>query len=169
MRKSITIFFLFYTAIGFIASLIIHFLLFFGFSLYKESPSLWLIMHLSIFVGYIGLYLLRKPGRELKAEDYTKDLGRLMLVITILFVLLVPYTIINFFYYQSVLKHGYPDRVNGQYLLVLEHGQKPKVLTEEEFARAETYQARKTSGHWMLAHLFPLMLLYMNYKLEGDE
>lgn len=170
MRKSITVFLVLYTAIGFVASLVIHFLLYFGFSLYKESPLLWMVMHLSIFVGWIGLFLLQKfGGGKFEPDIYTREAPKPLVLMTILFVVFVPYALINFFYYQSVLKEGYPDKVDGQYVLVLQHGQKPKKLTEEEYARAEIQQARKTSGHWMIAHLVPCMFLYMNYKFESDE
>ncbi len=39
---------------------------------------------------------------------------------------------------------------------------------EEEYAVAEIQQARRTSGHWMVAHLLPCMMLYVSYKFESD-
>src|SRR5438105_5736687 len=163
MRRSITLFVIIYTIIGLLVSLIVHFSLYFGLSLYYWSPTLWLIMQVGVFGGLVGALVL-KPGERLPKDVDDQKAPKLFWAMIILSVFFFFYTPFNFFYCEDKLKEGYPDIVDGQRMLVLYHGAPPQQLTFEQFRQAELYQARKTSGHWMLVQLLTLMMLYKSYK-----
>jgi hypothetical protein len=163
MKRSLTLFLLIYTSIGLLASLIVHFLLYFGISLYEAAPSLWLAMQFGVLVGLVGLFLL-KP-----ANNFPKGLGditapRLFVAMVFLACFFFFYTPVNFFYCQDKLKEGYPTTMDGQPVLFLYHGAPPQRLTPDQFREAKLYQARKTSGHWMIVQMLPLIALYQSYK-----
>jgi hypothetical protein len=164
MRKSINLFFLIFTMVGLLASIIVHFSLYFDFSLYEASSNLWLTMQLAIFGGWIGGILLRNSS-----GTFPGDLGRgrapkLLIVLGALFVFSFSYAWINFHYCDDKLKSGYPYIVEGQRFLYVPRGNHYLTLTVEQFHEAELYQARKTSGHWMICHLIPCMVFYERYK-----
>ena len=165
-RRTITLALLLYTTAGFVASAAVHFLLYFGFNLSEASPPLWLFMHVSVVGGWVGIYFLQRGGERF-GRDISRERAPYPLVaMTVLYGVFLFYALINFFYYEEALKGGYPGVVDGRQVLVLPHGQGRRPLTPEEFARAEVYRARKNSGHWMVCHLIPCMMLYVNYKFE---
>ena len=97
MKRSLTRFLLIYTSIGLLASLAVHFLLYFGISLYEAAPRLWLAMQFGVFVGLIGALLL-KP-----ANSFPKGLGdmtapKLLVAIVVLTCFFFFYTPANCFY-----------------------------------------------------------------------
>ena len=167
-RRTLNLSLLLYSAAGLIASSFIHFYLYFGFNLAELSPPLWTVMHVSIIGGWVGIYFLQKSGVRYLV-DFSKERSPVLLTaMTVLFAFFLFYALINFFYHEEALRYGHPDIVNGQQILVLPRGQMPH-LTPEEYASAKLYQARKNSGHWMLFHLVPCMMLYMNHKWAEYE
>jgi hypothetical protein len=169
MRKSLLRCFLIYTTVALFLCLIAHVSLYFGFNCQKAFPTLWLMLHLSIIVGYIPLPFLYEKNEQVNPKEYTAKIPKVLLPIVLLFMLAYPYALFNFVYCNDALKEGYPDTVNGEQVLVLPHGQRPRKLTEEEYAQAELYQARKTSGHWMLCHMIPCIFLYEKIKWGAVE
>ena len=152
--------------VGLLASIIVHFSLYFGFSLYEASSILWLTMQLAIFGGWVGGIVLINSSRKFPSDLASRRAPKLLIVMVALFVFSFSYALINFHYYDSKLKEGHPDIVDGQRVLALAHGAPPQRLTYEEFRQAEIYQAGKTSGHWMICHLIPCMMFYESYKWQ---
>ena len=169
MRRSFFLYFLICTTTALVLCTIAHASLYLGFNFQKAFPTLWLILHLSIIVGYIPLPFMYRGHEKPNPEEYTAQVPKLLLPFFLLFALSFPYALFNFVYNNDALKEGYPETINGEQVLVLPHGQQPKKLTPEEYAQAELYQARKTSGHWMLCHFVPCMLLYEKIKWGAVE
>jgi hypothetical protein len=161
MKRSLTLVLLIYTAIGLLASLAVHFLLYVGISLYEAAPEVWLAMQFGVFFGLIGALLLKPRFPKSLGDMTAPKLHTAIVVLTCFFFL---YTPANFFYCQVKLKEGYPTTIDGQSVLFLYHGAPPERLTAEQFRKAKLYQARKTSGHWMLVQLMALFALYQTYK-----
>jgi hypothetical protein len=166
MRKSITLFFLIFTMVGLLASIIVHFSLYFGFSLYEASSNLWLTMQFAIFGGWIGAIMLRNSSGTFPSDLASRRAPQLLLLMGALFVFSFAYALFNFHYCDDKLKSGYPYMVDGQRFLYVPRGGHYLKLTFEQFHEAGLYQARKTSGHWMICHLIPCMMFYERYKWE---
>jgi hypothetical protein len=165
MRRTIIRFLLIYTLVGLLLSIIVHFSLYFGWSLYERFPTIWMGLQVAVFVGLVGALLL-KPALRLPKDVYDQPATRAYVLMTVLICIFLPYTLINYFYCDHKLKAGYPYVRDGQTFMYFPRGDHYRRLTPEQFREAGLYQARKTSGHWMLVQLFPLIGLYTANKWE---
>jgi tetratricopeptide (TPR) repeat protein len=165
MKRAISLFFLLYSIIGFVASLILHLSLYTGSDLSTSLSRPWIFMHFAIVGGWVGLLILRKFSVVPPATYGQTAESTFLQIGTILFCLFLFFELFNFMYYEErVLRERYPDIIDGQYVMAGYHGAKPRKVTEQEYRQGVIYQARKTSSHWMICHLIPCLLLYDDYR-----
>jgi|GEM_PF-3710641 len=165
IRRTIIRFLLIYTLVSLLVSILVHFSLYFGWSIYEMFPTIWLGLHVAVFVGLVGVILLKPPSRWPKKINNQRATSAYILT-TVLICIFFPYALINYFYCDYKLREGYPYVRDGQTSMYFPKGDRYRRLTPEQFREAGLYQARKTSGHWMVVQLFPLMALYTSYKWE---
>ena len=165
IRRTIIRFFLIYTVVSLLLSILVHFSLYFGWSVYERFPTIWLGLQVAVLVGLVGSVVL-KPALRWPKDIYDRQATRAYILITVLICIFFPYTLINYFYCDRKLKAGYPYVRDGQTVMYFPKGDHYRRVTPEQFREAGLYQARKTSGHWMIIQLFPLMALYTSYKWE---
>jgi len=143
-----------------IISAVTHFSSYLGFNFSTQYPDFWLALQLSILTHFaIHAFYKRRPAFK-GPSAYVEEPQAPIYLMIVLFTSALFYAMINFAYYEWILRFGYPDVVGGQFLLILPHGQKPVPLSTSQFSLYELFQARKVSGHWMLCHLAALMGYY---------
>ena len=165
IRHTIIRFLLLYTLASLVLSAVVHFSLYVGWSVYETFPTIWLGLQFAVFVGLVGALLL-KPAVRLPKDIYDYRAPTAYVLMTILTCVMFFYTPFNYFYCAHKLKEGYPYVRDGQTFMYFPRGAHYQRLTIEQFREAGLYQARKTSGHWMIVQLLPLMGLYLANKWE---
>src|SRR2546425_12664654 len=111
MGRTIIRLLLIYTFVSLLLSMVVHFSLYFGWSVYETFPTIWLALQVTVFVGLIGT-LLQKPGSKLPKDLYSRRAPAAYLLMAILTCVFFFYTPINYFYCAYKLKEGYPDIVD---------------------------------------------------------
>ena len=165
IRRTIIRFLLIYTSVTLVLSIVVHFSLYFGWSAYERFPTVWLGLQVAVFVGLVGALLL-KPASRLPKDIYDQPATGTYVLMTALLCISFFYTPINYFYCDHKLKGGYPYVRDGQTSMYFPKGDHYRSLTLEQFREAGLFQARQTSGHWMIVQLFPLIALYTANKWE---
>jgi len=166
IRRTIIRFLLIYTWVSLLLSITVHISLYFGWSVYEKFPTIWLCLQIAVLVGLVGAVVLNPALRWPKDINYQQATSAYILIV-VLICIFFPYTLVNFFYCDHKLKEGYPYVRDGQTVMYFPKGDHYKRVTPEQFREAGLYQARKTSGHWMIIQLFPLMAFYTSHKWGG--
>lgn len=157
-QRRMPLFFCVLTLALLIASATAHFSSYLNFNSSTSFPNLWLVFHLSIFFHFaIGFFYKRRPLFS-GPSAYVRESQAMLWLMIILFTACLFYAMINFMYYELILRFGYPDIVDGRQLLIVKGGSIE--LSAEQFPRYQLYQARKVSGHWMVCHVMALMGYY---------
>ena len=140
-------FFSIFAWVGFLASLLVHSLTFFGVYAGDYVPWVW-VLHIGCFVALIPLF---------KKNLWRDVLASMPRWATSLAVLLMVYAVVNFFL-SFVLSEGgaNPDVWDGKYVLQ-SHGKLVRELSEREYHLQLAYQLRGFSGHWMIFYLLPAL------------
>jgi prepilin signal peptidase PulO-like enzyme (type II secretory pathway) len=179
VRDRLTVVFIYFTIVLFVASLAAHVSLYVGFNVQARFPTLWFVLNVSILVGFIPLgvrYLsnhfsdVTMPAPKPYVPGSAPYVGAPHVAEAIVgaamgFILFYPF--FNLIYCEEML-HGYPEIIDGRYFMHYYHGGGLHQISPDVFAVKSLYQARKLSGHWMAAHLIAFLLLMHNLKEAPD-
>jgi hypothetical protein len=181
LRERLTVVFIYFTVVLFVASLAAHASLYAGFNLRLRFPQLWFLLNVSILVGFIPLgvgYLSKRfadvpppapPPYVWGSASYISEYHWASFVLGVAIgITIFAYPLFNFFYYETLL-NGYPEIIDGKYFMHFYHGGGLRQISPEVFASKSLYYARKLSGHWMAFHLIAFMFLMESLKAAPNS
>ena len=161
MRRALSIFAL----IGFLTSLFVHLITFFGIDPSKHVPWVW-VLHLGIFVVFIPMVFFQ--GMASRKDFWNKIFAALPRWAGYTIKAFFAYAIINFALFFFLSRGGVPDVRDGKYVLH-SHGQVIRELSENEYEWQKAYVVRGFSGHWMIFYLVPaLVFLYRDESAQSE-
>lgn len=160
--------FFIYSLFGIAAGFLLHAPLYFGLNTRSAYPTAWLLMHLSMVVSWAAVFVAYRLSRGTVEVKPDERAAPALVMLTLLFVLCAPYAVFNFIHTHELLRGGSLGIVDGENV-VLVKGRVAMRLSPDEVPRYELYEARRVSGHWMLAHLIPGFFLYMYVKWNTFE
>lgn len=165
LRSRLNFFFLIYSVVALVVTFVVHAALYFGFNLRVWAPTVWTGIQLSILLTAIGVVFCYRRATAVTPEMYSEE-SRVLLWLTIMFAVFLPYAGINYFYHDYLLHYGHLDFVGGHYVII-NKGQLVKVILPEDVPRYQLYEARQNSGHWMICNVVLCILALGSVNGKG--
>lgn len=146
-------------ALGFVASVLVHFSTFAGVDPVDEFPLAVPLLHVGIFVVFVPAIIWsdrqKKPGQSARSVNLAGAPAWLGALAAACFI----YALVNFAIFAVRMHDGRPNRQPDGSYAITSKGKFVRAISEEEFHRYQSYMARGFSGHWMLFYSFSLAML----------